>query len=98
MKQYSGRSLVQAQNSGLMMGKQHSNRNLMGRQGSHRNLMDDGSGRGTPTSVMRRMSNSKHRLQHPVRGLYRHDSQQSLNGQSNHGISLQIDGRNMGTF
>jgi len=95
VKQYSGRSLVQAQ---TMLGKQHSNRNLMGRQGSHRNLMDDGSGRGTPTSVMRRMSNPKHRLQHPVRGLYRHDSQQSLNGQSNHGISLQIDGRSMGTF
>ena len=27
------------------------------------------------------MSNSKHHLQHP----YRHDSQKSLNGQSNHG-------------
>lgn len=106
VKQGSARSLLARQNSGLMM-KQRSNRSLM-RHNSNRSLMDDASGRGTPTSAVpiRRHSsmNAKHHLQHPGRGVYRHDSQQSLGGHSNHGcggggsISLHIDGRNLGTL
>lgn len=108
VKQFSGRSLARQssargvlsrQNSGRMgMNKQLSNRSLMARQDSNRSLIDDASGRGTPTAVVpiRRLSNAKHHLQHPGRGVYRHNSLQSLSGLSNHGISLHLDGRNMG--
>jgi hypothetical protein len=44
------------------------------------------------------MSNTKHQVHHPGRGVHRHDSQQSLNGHSNHSISVQFDGRNTGGF
>lgn len=92
IKQYSGR--------GPML-KQGSSRGLMRQNSSRSGMLDDvSSGRGTPTGVVpvRRVSmNAKHQLQHPVRGVYRHDSQQSLN-HSNHSISLHMDGRNMGTL
>lgn len=90
IKQYSGR--------GPML-KQGSSRGLMRQNSSRSGMLDDvSSGRGTPTGMVpvRRVSmNAKHQLQHPVRGVYRHDSQQSLN-HSNHSISLHMDGRNMG--
>uniref|UniRef100_A0A8J9X243 Uncharacterized protein n=1 Tax=Phaeodactylum tricornutum TaxID=2850 RepID=A0A8J9X243_PHATR len=90
VKQYSGRNI----------GRQNSSRQLMQRQGSNRSLLDDGSGRGVngPAVPLRRMSNTKHQVHHPGRGVHRHDSQQSLNGHSNHSISVQFDGRNTGGF
>jgi hypothetical protein len=92
IKQYSGR--------GPML-KQGSSRGLMRQNSSRSGMLDDvSSGRGTPTGMVpvRRVSmNAKHQLQHPVRGVYRHDSQQSLN-HSNHSISLHMDGRNMGNL
>jgi len=93
IKQFSGRNLSR-QNSGRLV-----TRGVM-RASSARSLADDGSGRGTPSAAVpiRRISNTKHHLQHPTRGVYRHDSQQSLNSQSNHGISLHLDGRNMGAL
>lgn len=96
VKQISGRSLVSQGRQGSSRGLlSRQNSGLMGKQRSNRSLMDESSGRGAP---IRRMSNSKHHIQHHGRALYRHDSQQSLNSQSNHGISLHIDGRNMGAF
>jgi hypothetical protein len=92
IKQYSGR--------GPML-KQGSSRGLMRQNSSRSGMLDDvSSGRGTPTGMVpvRRVSmNAKHQLQLPVRGVYRHDSQQSLN-HSNHSISLHMDGRNMGAL
>lgn len=98
IKQYSGRGSMMKQGSSRGLMRQNSGR-MMGKGGT---LMDDGSsGRGTPTGSVpiRRVSlNAKHHLQHPSRGIYRHDSQQSLNGCSNHSISLHFDGRNMGAL
>jgi hypothetical protein len=91
IKQYSGR--------GPML-KQGSSRGLIRQNSSRGGMIDDASGRGTPTGMVpiRRVSmNAKHQLQHPVRGVYRHDSQQSLN-HSNHNINLHVDGRSMGTL
>ena len=97
VRQGSNRSLMH-QGSQRSLVHQSSQRSLI-KQGSNRSLVDDGSGRGTPTAVpIRRMSNTKHQLQHPQRGVFRHNSVQSLNSQSNHGLSLQVDGRNMGPF
>jgi hypothetical protein len=102
VKQFSTRSStgVTRQNSGRMVHRQ-----LSATTNTNTGL-DNGSGRGTPTLAamaaavpIRRVSQTKHHLQHPVvRGVLRHDSQQSLNGASNHGINLHIDGRNLGTF
>jgi hypothetical protein len=91
IKQYSGR--------GPLL-KQGSSRGLMRQNSSRGGMVDDGSGRGTPTGMVpiRRVSmNAKHQLQHPARGVYRHDSQHSLN-HSNHNLSLHVDGRNMGNL
>jgi hypothetical protein len=90
---------VMRQNSFNGVARQNSLRGVM-RQNSARgsglqqsSLMDESSGRGAPP--VRRMSMSKHRIQHHSRGVYRHDSQQSLNGNSNHGINFQNDLRNI---
>jgi len=101
IKQNSFRGGLARQSSGRMMVKQMSNRGLM-RQTSNRSVVDDASGRGTgPTGavpIRRASSSTKHHLQPPPRGINRHDSQQSLNGPSNHGINLHIDGRNLGAL
>ena len=91
VKQISGRSLSKSSSGRGTLSRQNSG---LGKQRSGRNLMDESSGRSGP---IRRMSNSKHHLQHHGRGLYRHDSQQSL-GTSNHSMNLHIDGRNVGNF
>jgi hypothetical protein len=100
VKQGSARQLPSRNNSGALM-RQGSQRGLT-KQGSQRSLMDDGSGRGpgTPAAAVpiRRVSNTKHHMQHAGRGLHRHNSNQNLGGQSNHGINLQVDGRNVGTL
>jgi hypothetical protein len=107
VKQGSARQLLSRQNSGLNrqgsqrgLNKQGSQRSLM-KQSSQRSLMEDGSGRGTPTVAalpVRRPSNNKHQLQHPGRGLFRHNSVHSMGGQSNHGNNPQVDGRNTGAL
>lgn len=92
-KQNSFRGQLPRQNSGRMMIKQMSNRGLM-TQTSNRSVVDDGSGRGTPTGPgvpVRRIANTKHHLQPPERGIYRHNSQPSLNGQSNHNINIKFN-------
>jgi hypothetical protein len=91
IKQLSARNMLmkQASVNGPMMGSH------MMRQNSDRSLLAETSGRSVP---IRRMSNSKHHLHFPVHGISRQSSQQSLNGSSSHGISLHIDGRNMGNF
>lgn len=103
-RQGSSRSLLTKQGS--------SQRNMMLQQQrlSSRNVVTGDSstaGESTRTAPIRRMSNStKHHLSHHGRGMYRHDSQQSLNpssshgggGNSNHGINLHVDGQNLGTF
>ena len=63
----------------------------------------DGSDASIPirsAPVRRVSSNAKHRLQTPTRGVLRHDSHLSHNSMhgSSHGIRLQVDGQNMGTF
>jgi hypothetical protein len=98
VKQGSARGQLGRHASNRTLVSQGSNRNLMS-QGSDRNLAGEGMVARTPPT--RRMShsssaNAKHHLQHQGRGLLRNDSQQSLNGRSNHGISVQIDGRNVG--
>lgn len=99
-RQGSARGMVVRQNSARgMLARQNSSRGgalVMG-QGSSRRLMDDSSGRSAP---IRRMSsmNAKHTLQHHGRGVFRHDSQQSLNNSAHGAMGLNIDGRNMGTF
>jgi hypothetical protein len=98
VKQGSARSQLGHHASNRTLVSQGSNRNLMS-QGSDRNIAGEGMVARTPPT--RRMShsssvNAKHHLQHQGRGLMRNDSQQSLNGRSNHGISVQIDGRNVG--
>lgn len=95
VKQGSARGVMNGQNPGMMMAR-HSSRNLM-RQGSDRSLVGDVNVRSAP---VRRMSNgsAKHHIQHQGRGVQRHDSQQSLNGRSNNSISIQLDGRNIGTM
>ena len=80
VKQFSGRSLSR---QGSMRQLSRQNSGVM-RQGSDRSLLGD-SGRGVgPTMPVRIPTNAKHQLQHPSRGVFRHDSQQSL-GQSGHG-------------
>jgi hypothetical protein len=102
VKQKSARQLPSRQNSGLNrqgsqrgLNKQGSQRSLM-KQSSQRSLMEDGSGRSTPTAAalpVRRPSNNKHQLQHPGRGLFRHNSVHTMGGQSNLCNNLQVDGR-----
>jgi hypothetical protein len=97
VKNISGRNLVSQNSSrgpipGMMM-THHSARNLV-KQGSERSVAADGTGRTLP---MRRMSsNAKHQLS--GRSLHRHDSHRSLNHNTAATVSLQIDGRNIGTF
>lgn len=81
------------------MVKQFSGRN-MNRQGSLRSINRQGSDRSLigDSGIARRSSGVKHQLQHPSRGVYRHDSQQSL-GQSGHGGGMmQLDGLPGATF
>lgn len=89
------RSLVKQYSSGGRGVSRHGSGSLYAmRQASGRSnmnsIMDDSSGRSVP---IRRTSSTKHHLQHPVRGVYRHDSNKSA-----HSMNLQInmDGRNMG--
>jgi hypothetical protein len=85
IKQYSssgGRSGVSRHGSGPLYAM---------RQATGRNAMDDSSsGRGAP---IRRPSNTKYQLQHPVRGVNRHTSAGANGGPA---INFQIDGRHMG--
>lgn len=90
-----GMGSLSRQNSARGIMRQNSARGMM-KQLSNRALMSEGSGRGN--TPIRRMSSSKHTLTHHGRGIYRHDSQQSLNSQSAHGMNLHIDGRNVGAF
>jgi hypothetical protein len=103
----SGRQPLSRSNSGHShagVERSLSNRGLM-KQGSIRMMTDEsGIGRGGGGSsthvvpIRRQSSFTKHQLQHPARGVYRHDSQRSLGGQSTHSISLHVDGRNVGTL
>jgi hypothetical protein len=89
------RSLVKQYSSGTRGVSRHGSGQLYAmRQAAGRNMnsMDDNSsGRSAP---IRRHSSAKHQMQHPVRGVYRHDSSQGPNGA--HSLNFQIDGRNMG--
>ena len=107
VKQLSNQSLVRHTSSKGLMGRQASFRGMIGgKQLSIRNLASQASDRSLTggeagrTPVRRLSSSAKHHLHHHGhRGVFRHeDSQRSLNGHSNHGIHLQIDGRNVGTF
>ena len=87
------RSLVKQYSSGRGVSRHGSGQLYAMRQAaghSSRNSMDDSSGRRAP---VRRLSSTKHHLQHPVRGVNRHDSAKSA-----HSMNLQInmDGRYMG--
>ena len=99
VKQLSGRNVMARPNPVMIMAQKQ--RGMVQRAMSDRSLMmgDASSGRSIP---VRRMSNTaKHHIhQHlPSRSLHRHNSQQSLDGHSNHNtISLQMDGRNVGTL
>ena len=87
------RSLVKQYSSGGRGVSRHGSGSLYAMRqaaGRSNSMMDDSSGRSVP---IRRPSSTKHHLQHPVRGVYRHDSAKSA-----HSMNLQInmDGRNMG--
>ena len=78
VKQLSNRSLSSGQPTGRSIGRTNS----LHSQNSSRSLMD-GEASGRPVPVRRTSSTAKYHLQHPMRGIHRHDSQQSL-GRSNH--------------
>jgi hypothetical protein len=94
------RTLVKQYSSGRGVSRNGSGHlNAMRQTTGGRQMMDDSSGRSNgPATPVRRLSSAKHRLQHPSRGVYRHDSQNSLGGTSSHSVNLQFDGRNMGTM
>jgi hypothetical protein len=104
------RTLVKQYSSGRGVSRNGSGHlNAMRQATGGRQMMDDSSGRSNgPATPVRRLSSAKHRLQHPSRGVYlhdsqnslgyRHDSQNSLGGTSAHSVNLQFDGRNMGTM
>ena len=86
VKQLSGRSLT-----GQTMQRSIGRTNSLHSQNSSRSLMDDASGRSLP--VRRTSSSTKYHIQHPLRGIHRHDSQQSLS-RSNHstaGSNISFD-------
>ena len=103
VKQFSAgaRGVPRTNSAGLAMARQVSNRDVW-RSSSNRNLaIDDSSHRSTdsrPAVPVRRISNKKHQLQ--GRGVYRHGSGHlvGVNGTGNSNLSLQIDGRNMGSL
>ncbi|GKZ01082.1 hypothetical protein MPSEU_001059800 [Mayamaea pseudoterrestris] len=80
VKQLSNRSLSTGQSAARSgVGRTNS----MHSQNSSRSLMDNESSNGRAVPVRRSSSAAKYHLQHPMRGINRHDSQQSL-GRSNH--------------
>ena len=103
VKQFSSgaRGVARTNSAGMMMGGRPMGGPNVRRSNSNRNLpMDDNSHRSTdsrPAVPMRRVSNTKHHLQ---RGVYRHGSGHltGVNNMGNSNISLQIDGRNMGSL
>ncbi|KAL7576388.1 hypothetical protein ACA910_018195 [Epithemia clementina (nom. ined.)] len=100
VKQFSSgaRGVSRNNSAGMMMGGRQNVR----RSSSNRAMpLDDNSHRsseGRPAVPMRRVSNTKHQLQ--GRGVYRHGSGHlsGVNNMGNSNISLQIDGRNMGSL
>jgi len=102
VKQLSSRNLIRS-NSGMggppnpVMMMAQKQRGLMGTT-SDRSLVGDASGRSIPVRRMSNSFNAKHHIQHNGRGVHRHNSQQSLDAHSNHSITFQLDGRNMGTL
>lgn len=96
VKQISSGGELSRSNSMRGIMRQNSARaSMMQQHGSARNLLEDNSGRGA--APVRKAPNAKHRLVHNGRGIYRHDSQQSLTSHSAHGgMNVQIDGCNIG--
>lgn len=87
------RSMVKQYSSGRGVSRHGSGQLYAMRQAaghSSRNSMDDSSGRRAP---VRRLSSTKHHLQHPVRGVNRHDSAKSAHSMN---LQINVDGRYMG--